>query len=127
LAVGGLRVLLGHRFEIGDSVLFDSSHQEIDLKQECLYGSYFSQQKSTKRLFANDAPSRSEKIAKIQRTVALEGRDVRLSAASFADFQLFFHSPFDSAQGSAERCPPFALACAPDPVKGFRTRFGLGS
>jgi hypothetical protein len=110
LAVGGLRVLLGHRFEIGDSVLFDSSHQEIDLKQECLYGSYFSQQKSTKRLFANDAPSRSEKIAKIQRTVALEGRDVRLSAASFADFQLFFHS--------RERCPPFALACAPDPGKG---------
>jgi hypothetical protein len=48
LAVGGLRVLLGHRFEIGDSVLFDSSHQEIDLKQECLYGSYFLSRKVPK-------------------------------------------------------------------------------
>jgi hypothetical protein len=57
---------------------------------------------------ANDAPPRPEKTAKIQRSTALEGRDVRLSAASFADFLLFFHS--------CERCPPFARAHAPDPV-----------
>jgi hypothetical protein len=48
-----------------------------------------------------------KKAAKIQRSTALEGRDVRLSAASFVDLLLFFHSP--------GRCPPFARACAPNP------------
>jgi len=58
---------------------------------------------------ANNPPPRPEKTAKIQRSTALEGRDVRLSAASFVDFLLFFHS--------SGRCPPFARALAPNPVR----------
>jgi hypothetical protein len=54
---------------------------------------------------ANDAPARSEKTAKIQRSTALEGRDVRLSAASFVDLLLFFHSSFDSAQDDSRALP----------------------
>jgi hypothetical protein len=66
---------------------------------------------------ANDAPPRSEKTAKIQRSTALEGRDVRLSAASFVDFLLFFHSSFDSAQDDSRALPAVRA--------GLRTQPGL--
>jgi hypothetical protein len=54
-------------------------------------------------------PRALKKSAKTHRTVALNGRDVRLSAASFEDFLLFFHSPW--------RCPQF--------TQGQRTQPGV--
>ena len=69
---------------------------------------YFCQPKSTKRPCANDAPPRSEKTAKILRTVALEGRDGLLLRPASRIFCCFFIHP-----GAARRSRE---AHAPDPV-----------
>ena len=68
-------------------------------------GMYFCQPKSTKRPCANDAPPRSEKTAKILRTVAFEGRDGLLLRPASRIFCCFFIHP-DAARRSREAHAP---------------------
>ena len=75
-----------------------------------VFSLYFCQPKSTKRLCANDAPPRSEKTAKILRTVALEGRDGLLLRPASRIFCCFFIHP-DAARRSR-------VAHAPGPGMG---------
>lgn len=75
-----------------------------------VFSLYFCQPKSTKRPCANDAPPRSEKTAKILRTVALEGRDGLLLRPASRIFCCFFIHP-DAARRSR-------VAHAPGPGMG---------